>query len=487
MATIKLNGLTDFKGITTFSYAPTVLDISSSASGTYTTHEIQFNEWTDLDADIDHTIVVNNVTLVSTEYRNQAMGYRFYLSKPYSSSEWKYCCNSLLRVLMNVPVVASSYDAYIPTDESGEKQTKIILRSKQKGNNTPLTITTNIPFITITTTEGTTATELKNGQLNVDIFKEEEYITTMSKSISNDTSVKFELGSIFTTKTDDGKAENFGMSVYLTSDDGLIELGNYSDIWNVNGYLVNGGATYLPKVDKLALAQNVSNGDPNEYTNNTILYVFGSSIPISVYTQDEQTSVSYTVSYIASDMSVLTNRTYSKSTLNHLNHFTVNLLQSQMNRAKYVDIKFLDGDLGTLHYEIIKPLKTTNEETRIYWYNSYGGISFFDFTGGRTEVRKITNTTYNKSILDYYSSNVDEQSIVYDKKNETTVTLKTHNIRKDAQWVLFDLQNARVCWIVENGTQYRVITDNLTITETNVNDIYTASIEFKYSLRDNIS
>lgn len=135
---------------------------------------------------------------------------------------------------------------------------------------------------------------------------------------------------------------------------------------------------------------------------------------------------------------------------------------------------------------MVYPIKATDENQRVFWRNSYGGLSFFDFTGNRTEKRKITTTTYTDSILNYYNHKINEKNLIFDKQNEITVDLTTHNILKDTQWLLFDLQQSRDTWIYLNGEKYRILVSDLTITETNVTDIYTATIEYTYSMGVNV-
>ena len=142
--------------------------------------------------------------------------------------------------------------------------------------------------------------------------------------------------------------------------------------------------------------------------------------------------------------------------------------------------------MGTLRFNVIKPVRTTDECQRVYWYNSWGGVSFFDFTGNRTEERKVKTTTYQDSVLDYYDNDTNERDYIYDKQNEITVKLTTHNIHKDGQWHLFDLQQSRTAWTYVNGEKYRIIVSDLTINTTSVTDIYTATIDYTYSMGVNV-
>lgn len=497
MANIKLNGKTDIENMTCLSYAPTVFEVSSVSTGSYTMFNFSFGDFSNLDYTTTYTVQVNDIILTAVTTPSEANGYRFYLDNAYTAQERKSMVNSLLMALRRIPSIVAGYTVSQPTS-NGEKQLSISMISRGHGNNTPLEISTNIPFLTITTQKGTANTELKEGNVNIDLYKLTttykynstssdvgEYITTLSKHVSNDSKVRFDLGSVFSSLTDEGNAAQFRLSVYLTNENGLIEVGEYKNIYNVNGYLINQGGEYLPKFDDIRIAMNARRGENRDYLNNTILYVYEDTIPLSVYASDKTNSFTYTVRYIGSDNTPITSFSVTTSLTDALNHLNITLSKTTMQKSKYIDI-VLPNNHGTLRYNVIKPVRMTDECHRLYWYNSWGGVSFFDFTGNKTEERKVTNTTYQESILNYYDDNYNEKAFIYDKKNEISVKLSTHNILKDAQWHLFDLQQSRSVWTYINGEKCRVLVDDLTINETNVSDVYTATISYTYSMGVNL-
>ena len=156
--------------------------------------------------------------------------------------------------------------------------------------------------------------------------------------------------------------------------------------------------------------------------------------------------------------------------------------QSLLNESFYIDVVI--PNVGTLRYNVIKPLKATNEIQRVYWTNSYGGISFFDFTGIRTETRKTKVDYYQTNLFNYYDDSSAQLNKVYNKNVDITVSLSTHSIEKDGTWIFFDLQNSTNAWTFVNGKKYFITITDLKITESNVNDIYTATVEYTYSLGD---
>lgn len=496
MSNIRLNGQSNVNNVTCFSFAPTILEVSSNASGSYTTWQLFIGELTSMKSDM--WVKVNDVTLNLVTNINDAKGYRFYMTPSSMSTQRKLMANSLMEALKRVPELVAGYDVYMPYTGS-EKQLQIMMKSKSYGNNTPLNITTNIPSIGINNIVGSASTELKEGDLKIDIYKMTpaqkyntaspsagSYVTTLSKHTSNDAKVKFDLGSVFSSLTEEGEASHFGIYIYQTTNNSLTEIADYKSVYNVNGYLINQGGEFIPRFDNAKIALNAGRGENRNYLNNTILYVYENTIPLSVYAASNVNSISYTIRYIGSDNMEIINVQQTVNVSKALNHFTINLSDGYLAQAKYIDIEFTSYNLGTLRFNVIKPVRATDECQRVYWYNSWGGVSFFDFTGNRTEERKVKTTTYQDSVLDYYDNDTNERDYIYDKQNEITVKLTTHNIHKDGQWHLFDLQQSRTAWTYVNGEKYRIIVSDLTINTTSVTDIYTATIDYTYSMGVNV-
>lgn len=489
MANIRLNGQNNTNNVTCFSYAPTILEVSSVEGGTKTYGVIMFGSTFNLEGD-GHYVEVNGVRLTNVTEYNKAEGYKFYLTTTSSDLKKRLMVNSLCEALRRVPSIASDYDVFVDRNN----QMSIIINARHIGNRT-LSISTDIPFITKSVYSGSASTEFKDGHLMIDVYKAIQkkkynytqvpsynYVTTLSKKTNNDYKVKFDLGSVFASLTDEGDVSQFGLKIYRTDEDGIIDVAWLPSIFNVNGYLINQGGEFIPQFQNAKIAMNAHRGANRNFLNNTILYVYEPSIHLSVYAADNVSSIGYKVKYIGSDNSVMHESALTSATPNPLNHLQIALADGWMKDSKYIDIEFTDYNLGTLRYNVIKPVKNTDEIQRIYWYNSWGGVSFWDFTGNRTEERKLTTTTYQDSILDYYDNNINEKDYVYNKINEISVNLSTHNIHKDGQWALFDLQQSRTAWTWVNGEKYRIIIEDLTINETSVSDIYTATIRYKYSM-----
>lgn len=248
--------------------------------------------------------------------------------------------------------------------------------------------------------------------------------------------------------------------------------------------MVNQGLNYI-NVPSTQLAQNVYRGTNKPQLNNTVLYVYQPSVQFTLYVpfpNNTAQTANFQVNYINSANVAIKSTTTSIYLTNSMTSPIIPLDQSLLNQSFYIDIVI--PDVGTLRYNVIKPLKATDEIQRVYWTNSYGGVSFFDFTGTRTETRKTKVDYYQQNLFDYYDKDTAQLNKVYNKDVSITVSLSTHSIEKDGTWQFFDLQNSSNAWTYVNGKKYFITITDLKITESQVNDIYTATVEYEYSMGD---
>ena len=105
MANIRLNGQSNVNNVTCFSFAPTILEVSSNASGSYTTWQITLGQITSIDN--DRWLKVNGVTLYMTTNISEAKGYRFFMTPSTIASQRKLMALSLMHALKRVPEIAA--------------------------------------------------------------------------------------------------------------------------------------------------------------------------------------------------------------------------------------------------------------------------------------------------------------------------------------------------------------------------------------------
>ena len=205
------------------------------------------------------------------------------------------------------------------------------------------------------------------------------------------------------------------------NDNILTLAGIMKDISFTTGYMVNQGLNYI-HVASTQLSQHVYRGTNKPQLNNTILYVYQPSVQFTLYVPFQSNTaqvINLNLNYINSANVVIKSFRTTLYITNSMTSPAISLNQTLLNQSFYIDVVI--PDVGTLRYNVIKPLKATDEIQRVYWTNSYGGVSFFDFTGTRTETRKTKVDYYQQNLFDYYDKGAAQLNKVYNKDLAITV------------------------------------------------------------------
>ena len=136
----------------------------------------------------------------------------------------------------------------------------------------------------------------------------------------------------------------------------------------------------------------------------------------------------------------------------------------------------------TYRFNVIKPLKAADDYQRVFWRNEYGGISFFDFTGARSESDGIEVETYEKNIYDYYENDAYERKKIYSQRITKSVKLTSHLMAEDGRWEFNSLMRSKQLWTVINGKTHYIIPKSVEVNEDqNYDNIFTATLTYEYS------
>ena len=284
-----------------------------------------------------------------------------------------------------------------------------------------------------------------------------------------------------------GETQPYNLKLsYITSDGNYNELGSIGTNYVSQGFMCNQGQKFLRLTSSPIIAMNYSRGNPKTTSNNTSLYVYGNTIPISYYMPTNGT-MAIDIVYRNSAFEELHSDDYNPSFggSSKLKNDTIQLSQQWLSGASYVDIE-VEATNEVLRFNVIKPMKAAEYYQRIVWRNSYGGLSFFDFTGQRSESRSLDTKTYQKNIYDYYTSEVTEMDKVYDNDVEYTVTLKSHVIDVDGTYLFNDLMQSPHVWTIINAVKYAILIDSVSIEETDRNNIFEVTVKYKYSMKPSI-
>ena len=478
---ITLNNLNSPSNIVCLTDIPNILKVSDTSGGTYATILLTFSSGLKAltTEDGQWYITLFGETISNVTDPKLAVGKSFYIASTTNST-----AASVARALRCCPTIAANFDV---VNTSGT----IYISAKNVGNilsnySTPYVSNISQTYLLYYGTDGTAQSSLYNSKVIVDIFSgSSKYLTTLEKNYYG-SEVAFNLSPVLTTLADVGKVKPFSLKISKLKDGTYTSLGTMTNNYTTVGYMVNQGDKYI-NIASFNYAQNFKRGNNRSSSNNSILYVYSPSIPISFY-NGADSSFNVTVDYIDSAGSILqtvtamtwTNSDSSKKLWDlNINLAPTTALKERFNQSFYIDVHL--GNHTPVRYNVIKPIKATEYYQRIYWRNSYGGISFFDFTGQKSETRDVEINTYQKNIFSYYDDEKNELEKIYNNVVKYTVNLKSHLFENDGKYIFNDLMQTTEAWVERNGETYAIIIDSVSVEETNQNNIYEATLKYRYS------
>lgn len=470
---ITYNNIEGAGNLITFNDIPNILKVSDESGGTYATISFFFNiplqSYLLLEDGLWY-ITIMGETITNVTDPSRAINKNFYIAPTNESTN-----ASIVRALRNCPTIAANFNV----DFSGSTVT---LTAKAVGSLVnESSFTTNISNVVciVTITDGTSFSDLYGSQIGVDVLNDGEYVTSLQKNFYNGEAA-FNVTPVLTTFTEIGKAKPYTLSISSIKDGIYSKIGEITTNYAAQGYMVNQGQKYLDNT-YWQYAMNFSRGQArNPIMNNTILYLYKPTIPISFY-RGNAGGGNITITYRDSAYNEVyvdtqTWRNIDSSIL--LIDMELQLQESIMRNCFYIDVDF-GGNI--VRFNVIKPVQMTEYCQRILWRNSYGGISFVDLTGQKTETRELNLQTYQKNIFDYYTDPVNELEKVYDNDVEYQVTLRSHLFEEDGKWVYNDLIQSPEVWTEINGQNYAIILESVSVEETDNNGVYQATVKYRYS------
>lgn len=478
---ITLNKLQSPSNIVCFTDIPNILKVEDSSGGTYATVTLTFSSGLNSSTTEDGQwyITLFGETISNVTDPKLAVGKSFYIASTTTST-----AASVARALRCCPTIAANFDVI---NTSGS----VIITAKNVGEvlsdyTTPFDSNIAQSYLLYYGVDGSATSSLYDSKVIVDVFSgTTKYITTLEKNYYG-SEAAFNLSPVLTTLADVGKVKPFSLKISKLKDGAYTSLGTINNNYVTVGYMVNQGDKYI-NIAGFNYAQNFSRGENSGFANNSLLYVYSPSIPISFYNGNDG-GFNVTVDYIDSAGSILetvTAMTWNNSdSSKKLWDLNINLAPNTGLKERFKQSFYIDVHLGThtaVRYNVIKPIKATEYYQRIYWRNSYGGISFFDFTGQKSETRDVEIQTYQKNIFSYYDDEKNELEKIYNNVVKYTVNLKSHLFENDGKYIFNDLMQTTDAWVERNGETYAIIIDSISVEETNQNNIYEASVKYHFS------
>ena len=471
---ITYNNLSSPSNILTFTEIPNILKISENVTGTKCT--IQFMMGNGLrqtvTGDSQYYITLFGETISNVMAPESANNKRFYISDDAESTAM-----SIARALRNCGGLNADFDIF------GKGSTVEII-AKTIGNKitTANYLQRNIPGdkMGVSVQDGSSTSILFNSKIQVDVYNSNEanvnnFITTLEKNWYG-YECAFDMSPVLSTFSEYGQTQPYTFVLNVFRDNGE---------WQNQG-TVSGNTTigyHANQSDKYKYAQGAQMLlNKNRGTNGTmILYTYNNVIPYSVLCGIDTGGWNVTVSVKDSAFNEVYSYTSTsrRTSSNMIIDTSETIPQIAMTSGYYVDITV---GTQTTRFNIIKPLKATEYYQRILWRNEYGGISFFDFTGSRSESDSVDIETYEKNIFDYHDNNEFERKMIYKNDYKKTVSLTSHLLEEDGKWIFNSLMRSKKVWTTINGKTYYIIPKSIDVQEDQTyNNIYTAKLTYEYS------
>ena len=454
-------------GLVTFSDVPAILEVSDTTGGTKALLQITVGTGWTASSNNQWWLTFQGNTISNVTDPKNAVNKNFYIASDAHSTAVSIC-----NALRSCPTVAASFVVYVDGN-------KVICYAREIGYiDMTVTMTEGLSYLTLTTVAGTADSSLVNNKISVDVYSYYDYVTTLEKNyhVGN---CRFDITPVLATMSKYGETIPYSFEISALNESGTsTSLGSVTGNSVSVGYMVNQGDKFLSVNDNIFIAQNVSRGKLRDAYNSSLLYVYDDTIPISFYTTSTG-NITVTTTYRNSAYGAITSSTETKTIVGDSLLHTITIDLDIPNDCFYVDIQL--SNLQKLRYDVIRPMKTSYGCQRVYWINSYGGTSFFDFVGQKTIENTSETVTYNKNNLDYYTAEINEKELVYNVDTKSTYTVKSHLITEDGKWQLYDLLQSPRAWTNINGQDYVVIIESVSAAEQNNQQIYEMTVKFNIS------
>ena len=475
MAEIYYNNVSSPSNMLTFTDIPNILKVSQPISGSKAVFYFDFdgNLQQSVTADSQYYVTFLGETVSNVMNPRDAKNKRFYISGDNDGTAMSFA-----RALRNCGSIAADFNII----HNGKTVTLYAKTIGQKWSNIANYIQRNIPTDKLTThgVDGNASSAFLGGKIDVNIFSSgtysnDAYVTTLEKNFYGD-ECAFDMSPVLATFSDFGKT-----TPYLLSLDLIREDGEWQELGSVTGNTTIG--YHANQSDKYKYAQGAQMLlNKNRGTNGTmILYTYNNVIPYSVLCGIDTGGWNVTVSVKDSAFNEVYSYTSTsrRTSSNMIIDTSETIPQTAMTNGYYVDITV---GTQTTRFNIIKPLKATEYYQRILWRNEYGGISFFDFTGSRSESDSVDIETYEKNIFDYHDNNEFERKMIYKNDYKKTVSLTSHLLEEDGKWIFNSLMRSKKVWTTINGKTYYIIPKSIDVQEDQTyNNIYTVKLTYEYS------
>ena len=468
------------RNIVTFTEVPNILSIQTDNTGTKARVNLFFegNLQTSVTGDGQYYISFLGETITNVMDSSKATNKRFWIS-----GDEDCTAMSVGRALRNCSGIAADWNIVV----HGPDIYMIAKTIGSKWGNFGNTFIHNIPSsnLSVMQTGGTSSSVYFNSKIDVDVYSGSSYgndsyynyVTTLEKNFYGD-ECAFDMSPVLATMSEYGEIKPYSFVINLIREDGEWQSEGSISGYTSIGYHCNDSAKFYDINGCQVLINDGYNGE------NVTLYTYEDYIPFSVLVP--ATSITY--NYTATLKNSANETIWSQQTVG-FNYNGKSLVDGNFqipldynDQTYFVELAFDNQTSQTVRFNVIKPLKATEYCQRVFWRNEYGGISFFDFTGQRSESDSVDVETYEKNVFDYHKTQAFEKKKIYKNDYTKEVTLTSHLMDKKGKYIFNSLMKSKRVWTIVGGNRYYIIPKSIEVAEDGTyNDVYTAKLKYEYS------
>jgi len=430
-----LDGQTE-NGIYLFSGQPNILSITDGSYPSGTPSRLTITCPDGLTAGEDGIVIeINAEQITSVPVQSDAGPREFCVS-----SVGLTTANSICRALRNVSSLIVNYDIYFGEDRYGQGLVTVLAKQSVGYHLSGSCTDQYIEVVAVNNDNSSVAREASVG-----ITSDGKYLATLEKTVCSSVS-NFDLSPVLDSVAEYGKVNQVTLRPWTSDSEMNVTTGRTYNVSLIKGYHTEGQPLYLTGSTMLQNNPQTLYISPNErlvfsYLNNT-----GSEVSCVVSVKDSAYNTIDRDNFDFSGEGII-DCSFDISTLMTDNTF-------------YVDVDFGGGQ--SVRYNVIRPSRLSEGNTRVLFRNSMAGLSFFDFTGSKTKKNSISHELYRDegSSYNFYDSGMRYDRLTRLEENDIEYTLRSHIVKEDALHLFEDMARSGKVWIDNEQIIVRDITYN---------------------------
>lgn len=429
-----LDGQTE-NGIYLFSGQPNILSITDGSYPSGTPSRLTITCPDGLVAGEDGIVIeINAEQITSVPVQSDAGPREFCVS-----SVGLTTANSICRALRNVSSLIVNYDIYFGEDRYGQGLVTVLAKQSVGYHLSGSCTDQYIEVVAVNNDNSSVAREASVG-----ITSDGKYLATLEKTVCSDRT-NFDLSPVLDSVAEYGKIGQVTCRTWLSDAEMNVTTGRTYNVSLIKGYHTEGQPLYLTGATML---QNVQG----------TLYIGAGQPLVFSWLNTVSGDLDFVVKMLGSDYGTIGS---TGATIERAYNVIVDVsidLSSMSDEVWYLDLILPDGN--SVKYNVIRPSRLSEGNTRVLFRNSMAGLSFFDFTGSKTKKNSISHELYRDegSAYGYFNTGMRYDRLTRLEENDVEYTLRSHIVKEDALHLFEDLARSGKVWIDNEQIIVRDIT-----------------------------